>query len=326
MDPVFGPVLHATIIVSRVPFSPAEGERLRRLAARNGFSLVADPGAGSTDSTIAAVMSADGRAQAIARQPYDISPPTDLRPYFFLQLRANDLSRLLSRAPDGPVDEINLHAVRVVVAFAVAALCLTGVVVLLARGWSETHLRTPALLRGYFTSLGLGYMLVQLGLHQRLTLVLGHPTYSLAVVLFSMLVGTGIGAWASRGLGERFDAGWLILMAGPALAVGAFELVPRLEALALPVRLVVVGLLVLAVGMALGLGFPLGVRLAAPLGDRVVQRMWAINGAASIAGSALAALVGLIAGSRATVAAGLLCYLGAVVTGASSRHPAIFKR
>ena len=80
------------------------------------------------------------------------------------------------------------------------------------------------------------------------------------------------------------------------------------------------------VGMALGLGFPLGVGMAALHGESAIQRMWAINGAASIAGSGLAALVGLGAGSAATLAAGLMCYVLASAAGVSvHRDQAIFK-
>jgi hypothetical protein len=68
-----------------------------------------------------------------------------------------------------------------------------------------------------------------------------------------------------------------------------------------------VGLLMGIVGAALGLAFPLGVRLAA--GEWAVQKLWAVNGAASIAGSVAAALLGLGLGSRAVLLSGLVCYL-----------------
>ena len=44
-------------------------------------------------------------------------------------------------------------------------------------------------------------MLIEVAVLQRFVLLLGHPVYSLTVTLFSLLLGTGLGAAWSR----RFD-------------------------------------------------------------------------------------------------------------------------
>src|SRR4029450_6077780 len=46
----------------------------------------------------------------------------------------------------------------------------------------------------YFAALGLGFMLIEFSQLQRLNTFLGHPTYALAVVLFSLLLFSGIGS------------------------------------------------------------------------------------------------------------------------------------
>src|SRR5206468_4481241 len=50
----------------------------------------------------------------------------------------------------------------------------------------------------YFIAVGLGYILVEISLIQRFVLFLGHPTYALTVVVFLMLLSSGIGSLASR--------------------------------------------------------------------------------------------------------------------------------
>jgi hypothetical protein len=77
--------------------------------------------------------------------------------------------------------------------------------------------------------------------------------------------------------------------------------------------------LLVGLGTTLGTAFPIGVRMMAPHGAGVVQRMWAVNGAASIAGSALAALIGLAGGSRVVVLTGLGCYIAAAGCGWAAR-------
>src|SRR5437867_9996881 len=69
----------------------------------------------------------------------------------------------------------------------------------------------------YFGALGAGFMLIEVSLLQRFVLLLGHPVYSLTVTLFSLLVGTGLGAAWSR----RFDLQSLRRAAVVALVIAA---------------------------------------------------------------------------------------------------------
>src|SRR5258708_27778096 len=52
----------------------------------------------------------------------------------------------------------------------------------------------------YFLLIGAGYILIEVGLIQKFVLFLGHPTYALAVVIFSLLISTGAGSFASQRL------------------------------------------------------------------------------------------------------------------------------
>ena len=53
----------------------------------------------------------------------------------------------------------------------------------------------------YFGAIGFGFIVVEIVLSQRFVLFLGHPVYSLAVILASMLFFSGIGSmriWSGR--------------------------------------------------------------------------------------------------------------------------------
>ena len=60
--------------------------------------------------------------------------------------------------------------------------------------------RHPGVLRFlfYFLCIGAGYILIEVALIQKFVLFLGHPTYALTVVIFSMLVSSGLGSYFSR--------------------------------------------------------------------------------------------------------------------------------
>ena len=44
---------------------------------------------------------------------------------------------------------------------------------------------------GYFALIGVGFMMVEIALLQRMSVFLGHPVYALSVVLFSLILWTG---------------------------------------------------------------------------------------------------------------------------------------
>lgn len=52
----------------------------------------------------------------------------------------------------------------------------------------------------YFALIGTGFMMVEIGLLQRMTIFLGHPIYSLSVLLFSLILTTGWAVSSQRNL------------------------------------------------------------------------------------------------------------------------------
>src|SRR5205823_14536276 len=65
----------------------------------------------------------------------------------------------------------------------------------------------------YFVAVGLGYILVEITFIQRLVLFLGHPTYALTVVVFLLLLSSGIGSLAARRWCADVHRLWLPLCA-----------------------------------------------------------------------------------------------------------------
>jgi hypothetical protein len=167
----------------------------------------------------------------------------------------------------------------------------------------------------YFGIIGFAYMLVQIALLQRFSIFMGHPTYTLAIILFAMLLFTGAGAFIS----ER-------LTIGPG---GLFRLVPlaialtlAIIALALPgvlagmvtanlgVRTAVVLAFTAPLSLMLGLCFPIGARLVRDV-PAVVAWSWGVNGAFSVLASIGAVCISLWIGIDANfwAAAGLYLLL-----------------
>jgi hypothetical protein len=308
---------YATILVSKTPFDSTELASLRKWGAPVHTDIVAARDAIPEDPDLRGLLAEATRADTIRRNRFDITPPGDEKPYFFLQVRPRDFASLFHRT-FGEVTEITFNGIRVLLILCASALAFVAAIAAIAlrssTSTSPEHLPTYRRMILYFLGIGAGYIAVQLGLHQRLIVALGHPTLALTVVLFGMLLGTGLGASVSSKIvrsGRPFHAVLAIVgVLVPVLALGNFaSYLERIDSSTL--RITAAGTTVALVGAVLGLAFPVGVRNISPLGDKAVQHAWAMNGAASIAASALSALVGVTWGSTGVLAFGGLLYVAA---------------
>lgn len=301
-----------TLLLSPTPFSTQDQETLRAEVERLGFELVLTP-TEALDPTFEQLTRGEGLAAFTQAYPLDISPPTDDRPFYFHMLRLHQLVR--PELLDQGVVSFNLRAVLVLELLLLLVLGLTGLCIVapLLLGMKRETLRGSTPLTLYFLSIGLGFMLLEIGIMQRLNLFLGHPLYGMTVVLFTLLLASGCGSALSGWLVEGSRArrmGGLGGLLGVALLTGAVEPVvfAHFEASNTPVRIgAAVGLL-LPLGMGLGLAFPLGMRLASQRAEGLTPWLWGLNGAASVCASVLAVALSLSAGISATYAAGLSCY------------------
>jgi hypothetical protein len=165
----------------------------------------------------------------------------------------------------------------------------------------------------YFALIGAGFMMVEIGLLQRMTVFLGHPIYSLSVLLFSLILTTGIGSFLSEKSSLHSRAKmttWAILTGGYLfiLPFGLGELFAAFNDATLAVRIAICVISITPAGLLLGFGFPTGMRLISAIDARPTPWFWGINGAAGVLASIGAIAVSLALGITATLILGALCY------------------
>jgi predicted membrane-bound spermidine synthase len=166
----------------------------------------------------------------------------------------------------------------------------------------------------YFSSLGVGFMLIEIPLMQKLILVLGYPTLALAVILFALLMGGGLGSFAS----QRWQRGQLIrsllvailivVLVSASYAVFLSAPHPTLLRFGIIWRCLCVTALLLPLGFCLGIPFPSGVRLLSNVNPQDVPWMWGVNGVMSVVGSLLAAIGAKLVGFKLVMLAGAGVY------------------
>jgi hypothetical protein len=167
----------------------------------------------------------------------------------------------------------------------------------------------------YFVLIGLGFMFVQIPLMQRFSVYLGHPTYTIAVILCSMILATGIGSALSDRIDVEAQPNWLrgLPIATAALLLLAIAtLQPLIDStiqLPLAMRCSLVAVFVGAIALPLGTYFPLGLRLVRRLSDEATPWMWGVNGAASVLASVTAVAISMWSGISTSLYLAALAYL-----------------
>jgi spermidine synthase len=320
---------HGTMLLDRDPYTPDDLQKLADKAAEGKLTILFTPatpagGAGAAvreDSLLAGFLRAPSASGYLAKLPYDAAATTDDRPFFFYNLRKGQLLSILGRL--GSL-ELNNLGVGILLALLVFATILTVIFVLLPllvfeRRALREERRAKLRVLGFFLTLGLGFILVEIGFMQTFVLFLGHPIYALAVVLASLLLSSGIGsAFSDRGSARWGIRGFVHRVVGVlavVLALYGLALTPIFHVLLgipLGVRIVIAALLVAVPGLLMGMLLPSGVRVANGLGSGVVPWGWGLNGSASVVGSILAIALAMNYGFRLSLFVGIAIYgLGA---------------
>ena len=287
-----------TMLVSRTPLSTETVEAIEQAASRLKFEVVLSP-THAADETFARLASGRDLEAFTSTYPINISAPTDDSPFFFNMLRLRDIAKI-NQLRYGKSTH-NMEAVFVLGVLLLTVLLLT-VLCIIVPLWLTTDRATltgstPLLL--FFAAIGLGFMLIEISQMQRLIVMLGHPTYGLTVVLFTLLLLGGLGSWSTQGVsvdgaGRALVTRLSVLIV--MLAVFGLATPWLVTTVAASSRAAQVGVAVLMLapaGFLMGMAFPLGMKLASGRAAGLTPWLWGINGATSVCASVLAVAVAL---------------------------------
>jgi hypothetical protein len=258
-----------------------------------------------TDEPYAALLSGkSGLAEFEAASSARVDPVFDDRPFFFARQKPWGIPGSMS----GPLLQILVP---------VLVLCLAFAALGKPRGAAAGPYAASV---AYFASLGLGFIAVELSLLQHLTLLLGHPIFTLSVLLFTLLAASGVGSRISH----RFDMRRVCLgiaLLGIAYAFALPAAIPALLPLSLPARVAVAVLVIAPLGLAMGMPFPRGLTETGRGSFPAPPFYWGLNGILSVLGSIGTVVAAVTLGFKVAMVLGSLCYV--VAAGAA---PALYTR
>jgi hypothetical protein len=231
-------------------------------------------------------------AEVIAESPRLIEPVFDDSPFYFATERPWGMPRDMKRGLE---------------ALVVPVVVLLALFVALGKPKSKPVGPYAASVI-YFCCLGAGFIAVELTLLQHLTLLLGHPIFTLSILLFTILAAGGIGSAIS----PRVPARWACVTVAVLAAIGAFVLpwlVPALLPIGLTGRVALAVLLILPFGLIMGMPFPNGLARTGQGSLPQPPFYWGLNGIMSVVGSVGTVVLALVFGFQVAMLAGGACYL-----------------
>jgi len=300
------------ILIKAEPFTAAEIKAVEDEMALRGYEFLYSPDRyiSSASHFYSYVKTAD-RASWLDRYPFNVTPPTDDSPFFFEHRKMSNIwefQAFLTGFGSG-LDGQTILAITMI------EMVLASILLLII---SFAIQRSKSNVFGwlYFAAIGFGFMLVEVTFSQRLVLFLGHPAYALSVVMFSILVFSGIGSMFSEKLSQKIPVGWMLIAVSAIMLCWAIFGTPMLKLMiGLPtvVRIVIAIILLAPPAFFMGTAFPEAVRRLAKSNDQNLGVYWAWNGVASVTASVLAVIVAMSYGFSAVMILALISYVVAAL-------------
>jgi len=172
----------------------------------------------------------------------------------------------------------------------------------------------------YVACLGYGYLALETVLIHELVLFVGHPTYAVTVVILSMLLSSGAGSVVAGRVPEDKVVRVLTSALGVVVVLGILQAFVfaewlRENALGLPVwmRVAITGVMLSPLGLVMGMGFPLCLRIIPASAAGMVPWAWALNGWMSVVASLSTVLVSRLFSYSAAYGVALFAYVVAML-------------
>jgi hypothetical protein len=252
----------------------------------------------------------------ISSYVFNIDPPTDNRPFFDHNLKIPAVAKLFGFT--GGVENLPFSEWGYLVSWATLLQGIVwGIIVILipvfAPGIRFIREKGKTSVIAYFSMLGLGFMLVEMSVIQKLTLVIADPLYSVAIVISSLLIFSGLGALASGIFTDNPSKGIGIAVAGIILGMVMNILLYRFFSgfflsLPAPARITAAVLSLAPAGFCMGIPFPLGLQVLSDRREAFLPWALAVNGSVSVSAAVLTGILSMHLGFNTVAVFAVCCY------------------
>lgn len=317
------------VMLKNKPFTSSEISIINERARENNAELFVLPGVYAQPPydellTVNSQFEPDKQQQGLGRNIeteklnsiIELEPPTDDSPFFFAR----------EKVPE----QMILLLVTVLSVSAVLALLLIYYSKINNIHLSSSSISWLFILFAIF--IGLGFMVIEITFIQKFLLLLGTPIMALTVILFSILVSSGVGAYLSGKLfGKNPHKGMIVsipLLVTIIIIYYIFlqEIINHNIASEIHYRIGLTFALLSPAGVLMGFQFPSVVRLSSLFAQKDGQHLgtdnrrgdvtllWGVNVIASVIGTVLTAILSMIIGFSGSLLVGAALYSGAMIS------------
>ncbi|MDR0443854.1 MAG: hypothetical protein LBH44_10645 [Treponema sp.] len=245
---------------------------------------------------------------------FDIRPIRDSRPYYTGFLKMDSMRMYLDQLQDISEEWGYLLLFAMLIQACIFGLIVIMIPVIVRRKTLFKKRRGTIGVIFYYAGLGLGYMLIEIYLIQRLAVFLSNPTYSSGIVITVMLTCSALGNMVSS-----FFKRWRVfvvpiacaLIAGSFLfyIVGLDSFLASFRSASLMIRILVSALIIAPAAFFMGIPYPNGLDSLQETKPQLLPWAWGMNGGLSLVGGALARLLSVSSGFPVLLRVGIIVYV-----------------
>lgn len=298
--------------IKKSPFQKSDIKKLKNFADKCLFDLVYYPGIKSEETNIhnkfdkplyydftLKLLNPSKRKEFYSTYLFNIKPVTDNCPFFFNFFKPNKMKATYKALGQKWLPFLQgefLVPLLFIQSVAIALIMILLPLFVFRKIKRESRVVFPKILI-YFSLIGMAFMFVEITYIQKFILFLGHPLYSTSVIIFSLLLSSGIGSLSSKKiLGQNLKRNLrLSLFVCSGLILLSLLLFPlfykKFIGLSLTLKALLTFIIILPLGFFMGFPFPTGIRMLPTNEKRIIPWAWATNAFSSVINSISALMI-----------------------------------
>lgn len=245
---------------------------------------------------------------------YDISHATDNRPYFYNFFKSKLISDIVKHGSQKiPFTEWGYFILIILLVPVLLISFMFIVFPVLLKKKNKVKLKLDIIT--YFACIAIGYFFIEMCLIQKMILFLAHPTYSISVIISSLLVFSGIGSYFSEYFYFKFKKMFFIILFIIAIVLTYIIFIDLLLNIFIDLteslKILIVIFLLFPLGFFMGMPFPVMLKIVKQKDNLILPWALSINGFFSVISIIVAVLFSIFWGFNVVLFLSIIVYFSA---------------
>jgi spermidine synthase len=308
----------ANILLKPNGFTKEEIIKLNKWLDEMDFQTVYNPEHKEQNNLFAKMINTGkkGRMEFYKKYVYRVNPATDNSPFFFQYYKWTNLFSEHSKWAYAQLMPVGLK----IIIYSIIQITILGLIFIilpLRKNKIEIPKKIVIDTIVYFSSIGLGFILIEVVMIQKFIVFLGGPIYSLSVILFSILIFSGLGSYFSKRLSFKnfnYKHSFLLIIIISILYIlflnSIFNSLLHLNTI---IRIIIAIGLLSPLSFFMGFPFPSGIKFISAKHNEIIPWAWAVNSIFTVFGSVLCLFLSITFGFVQTWIIALLFYFIAYI-------------